>query len=74
MTRITGKNSDKQFEEFEATLLYCPKCKEAVPVRKRLLLCLLDGEKYDYICTRCAAQVGTKHETVKEDDKIVLVK
>ena len=30
----------RSFEEFEATSLYCPRCKAAVPVRKRLLLVL----------------------------------
>ena len=49
-----------EFKEFEATELYCSQCRQAVPVRKRLLLVLPEGDKYEYICAFCAATVGTK--------------
>ncbi|MDI6789368.1 MAG: cytoplasmic protein [Thermodesulfobacteriota bacterium] len=48
------------FDQFEATALYCPKCKEAVPVRKRLLLVLPEGDKYEYLCAYCGTSVGDK--------------
>ncbi len=48
------------FEEIEATSLYCPRCKAAVPVRKRLLLVLPDGDEYEYLCAYCSSSVGTK--------------
>ncbi len=48
------------FKEFDATQLYCPKCKEAMPVRKRLLLILPEGDKYEYRCAYCAESLGTK--------------
>jgi len=48
------------FEQFEATSLYCPNCKAAVPVRKRLLLVLPEGEEYEYLCAYCSSSVGTK--------------
>ena len=48
------------FKEFDATELYCPKCGQAVPVRKRLLLVLPEGDKYEYVCAFCATTVGTK--------------
>ena len=48
------------FKQFEATSLYCPKCKAAVPVRKRLLLVLPEGEEYEYLCAYCSSSVGTK--------------
>ncbi len=48
------------FEEFEATSLYCPMCKAAVPVRKRLLLVLPEGDEYEYLCAYCSSSVGTK--------------
>ncbi|OQW97766.1 MAG: cytoplasmic protein, partial [Desulfobacteraceae bacterium A6] len=48
------------FKEFDATQLYCPKCKRAVPVRKRLLLVLSEGDKYEYLCAFCSESVGTK--------------
>jgi hypothetical protein len=50
------------FEQLEATLLLCPKCRVAVPVRKRLLLILPQGNKFEYICTRCASICGDKME------------
>jgi len=48
------------FREFDATELYCPKCRQAVPVRKRLLLVLPEGDKYEYLCRYCSESVGTK--------------
>ena len=48
------------FDEFEATELYCPKCGQAVPVRKTLLLVLPDGDKYEYQCRFCGSKVGDK--------------
>jgi len=50
------------FEQFEATSLYCAQCKSAVPVRKRLLLVLPEGDQYEYLCAYCSASVGTKTE------------
>jgi hypothetical protein len=48
------------FDQFEATALYCPKCKKAVPVRKRLLLILPEGDKYEYVCAYCNTSLGDK--------------
>ena len=48
------------YEEFEATALFCAKCKREVPVRKRMLLVLPDGDKYDYKCEFCGTSVGSK--------------
>ncbi|MBW2644869.1 MAG: hypothetical protein JRE23_01585 [Deltaproteobacteria bacterium] len=48
------------FKEFEATELYCPNCRRAVPVRQRLLLILPDGDEYEYLCAFCSTSVGTK--------------
>ena len=48
------------FEEFEATELYCPKCGRAVEVRKSLLLILPEGDKYEYRCQYCGSTVGDK--------------
>ena len=48
------------FKEFDATELYCQRCKRPVPVRKRLLLVLPEGEKYEYLCAICFETVGTK--------------
>jgi DNA-directed RNA polymerase subunit RPC12/RpoP len=51
---------EAQFDQFEATELYCPKCGRAVPVRKFLLLILPDGDKYEYRCQFCGSKVGDK--------------
>ena len=55
-----SKNGGETYKDFDATELYCPACKQAVPVRKRLLLVLPDGDKYEYLCAYCAGSVGTK--------------
>ena len=51
------------YKDFDATELYCPRCKRAVPVRKRLLLVLAGGDKYDYTCVYCGTSVGDKIES-----------
>ncbi|MBM4340168.1 MAG: cytoplasmic protein [Deltaproteobacteria bacterium] len=60
-----------QFKEFEATSLYCPRCKAAVPVRKKLLLVLPEGDEYEYLCVYCSSSVGTK--TDKNAPQIELI-
>lgn len=51
---------DGSFQEFEATELFCSKCKKLVPVRKKMLLVLAEGDKYDYACSVCGERVGGK--------------
>jgi len=65
---MTGRT----YEDFDATELYCPRCKRAVPVRKRLLLVLTGGDKYDYTCAYCGTSVGDKTESNGDDSGIVL--
>jgi DNA-directed RNA polymerase subunit RPC12/RpoP len=48
------------YKDFDATELYCPRCQRAVPVRKRLLLVIPEGNKYEYVCAFCSQTVGTK--------------
>ena len=52
----------QSFDQFNAALLYCSKCRKAMPVRERLLLVLPDGELYDYTCQGCNSSVGSKTE------------
>lgn len=59
------------YEEFEAYSLYCPKCKKAMPVRKRLLLVLPDGDKYEYLCSQCATSLGMKKDDKTNDFKVL---
>ena len=49
-----------QYDEFEASELFCPRCRQSRPVRKHLLLVLPQGTKYDYRCAVCATSVGSK--------------
>ena len=48
------------FGEFEASSLFCPRCRRATATRKKLLLVLPDGSKYDYVCAECGTPVGAK--------------
>jgi rubredoxin len=48
------------FQDLEATELYCPECGRAVPVSKFLLLILPDGDRYEYRCRFCGTKVGEK--------------
>jgi len=57
--RTAGKPQD-HFQDLDATELYCPNCKIAVPVNKFLLLVLPDGDRYEYRCKYCGAKVGDK--------------
>lgn len=63
---------EKSFDQFKAALLYCQKCRRAMPVKERLLLVLPDGELYDYVCQGCGESVGSK--TDRADLKSTLVK
>lgn len=49
-----------QYDSFEASELFCPRCRRSTPVRKTLLLVLPSGNKYDYRCSVCGSAVGTK--------------
>jgi len=55
-------DEQKDFEDLEASQLFCPTCKRAMPVGKRLLVVLLDKEIFDYICTGCGSAVGKKEQ------------
>ena len=62
----------EQYKDFDATELFCPKCRRAVPVRKRLLLVLSNGDKYDYFCTFCGTSVGDKMVTERDNIRVLL--
>jgi len=62
----------EQYRDFDATELFCPKCRRAVPVRKRLLLVLANGDKYDYACSCCGTSVGDKLVTERDNLKILV--
>ena len=62
----------EQYRDFDATELYCPCCRRAVPVRKRLLLILAEGDKYDYTCVYCGTSVGDKLVTASDSARLIL--
>jgi hypothetical protein len=53
---------EKQFDQLRASLLYCNRCRRAMPVRERLLLVLPDGDLYEYLCQQCGSSLGSKTE------------
>lgn len=64
--------SAQQYRDFDATELFCPICRRAVPVRKRLLLVLAEGDKYDYSCVYCGTSCGDKMVTERDNLRVVL--
>jgi hypothetical protein len=64
----------EQYKDFDATELFCLACGKAVPVRKRLLLVLPEGDKYDYTCIYCGASVGEKTVTDQDHNLRVIIK
>ena len=63
----------KQFDGLEASLLLCPKCRVAQPVRKRLLICLPQGDKYEFVCERCGSTCGDKIEEPPAPARTILI-
>ena len=57
----------ESFGEFEATSLFCPRCRRATPARAKLLLVLPSGNKYDYVCAECGTAVGAKTDNDTSD-------
>ncbi len=56
-----------QYRSFRASLLYCPKCRQATPTRERLLLVLPNGNLYEYLCTECGTSTGSKTDREQGD-------
>jgi len=52
-----------QFEELQASVLFCDGCRAPQPVRERLLLVLPDGELREYLCAACGRSVGSRRVT-----------
>ncbi len=60
------------YDQFEASELFCPRCRQAVPVRKRLLLVLPDGDKFEYLCSYCSHSLGTKMEYEQREVNLLI--
>jgi len=61
-----------QFRSLNASLLYCPNCKEATPARERLLLVLPSGNKYEYVCAHCGTSTGEKTDQDQQDSQLFI--
>jgi hypothetical protein len=48
------------FQDLQASVLFCNRCRVARPVRERLLLVLPDGELREYLCGVCGSSVGQR--------------
>ncbi|MDA0739161.1 MAG: cytoplasmic protein [Nitrospirae bacterium] len=65
-------NPNAQFRSLNASLLYCPICKEATPARERLLLVLPSGNKYEYVCAHCGTSTGEKTDQNQQDTQLII--
>ncbi len=65
VSNVECRFSMDQFESLEAVSIFCPKCRQAMPVRKKLLLVLMDRELSEYLCARCGTSVGKKNEPLQ---------
>ncbi len=59
----------QQFEDLNATYLYCDNCGGSMPVREKLLLILPDGNLFEYYCANCGKVVGDKKTKLVDKDK-----
>jgi hypothetical protein len=50
----------QQFEQFSASEVYCPRCRQAQPVREKLLLVLPHSEIYDLRCEICGESLASR--------------
>jgi hypothetical protein len=58
--RPRGPQPPETFQELQASVLYCQRCRAPQPVRERMLLYLPDGELHEYRCAACGASVGSR--------------
>ena len=65
-------DQNAQFRSLDASLLYCPTCREATPARERLLLVLPSGNKYEYMCSYCGTSTGEKTDQNQQNTQIFI--
>ena len=70
--RPAQADPNAQFRSLNATLLFCPTCKEATPARERLLLVLPSGNKYEYMCSYCGTSTGEKTDQEQQDTQLFI--
>ena len=52
--------AQSSYDKITASEIYCPNCKQAMPVREKQLLVLSDGDVVDFVCTACSTSLGTR--------------
>jgi len=62
------------FENFEASELWCDRCKASVVVRERLLLILPGKNLYEYLCSRCGNSLGKRYESDPDNMNIAKIR
>jgi hypothetical protein len=60
------------YASFQASLLFCPKCRQATPARERLLLVLPTGNLYEYLCVDCGTSTGSKTDREQRDVRLFI--
>lgn len=60
--RASSSHRQADYDQFEASELFCPRCRRSQPVRQHLLLVLPTGNKYEYRCAVCATSVGARED------------
>jgi hypothetical protein len=61
--RPRAPGAPESFQELQASVLYCQRCRAPQPVRERMLLYRPDGELHEYRCAACAAVLGSRKVT-----------
>ena len=61
----------RQYDDLQATQVYCPTCRAAMPVRERLLLALPTGDLYLITCARCGAELAKQTRKTGPDGIVV---
>lgn len=64
-------SQEPEFESFDAAEIFCPKCRVAQPVVRRLLLVLPNGNEYEYRCSECRTPVGSKLDGDNRDFRLL---
>ena len=62
----------EQFKRLRASELFCPRCRQAMPVREFLLLVLPAGELYEYRCARCSESLGKRTVAQQAETSLIL--
>ena len=68
----SAPTQQEQYGAFRASLLFCPTCRKATPVRERLLLVLPSGNLYEYLCMECGTSTGSKTERDQSEGRLFI--